>query len=71
MAALVSANCGSCGKRHDFFLQESDFFVDRAVYEYICPETMREARVSPEMWNKVVQSQPARSVVVKRVPWQG
>jgi hypothetical protein len=71
MAALLdNESCPVCGKSHDLYLADDDYFSATGRYEYDCPATGQRAVIRPSAANRIVQSPPGGAVVVQRVDVQ-
>jgi hypothetical protein len=68
MAALLDKECcPTCGKSHDLYLADDDYFSATGRYEYECPATGQRTVIRPSAANHIVQSPPSGALIVKRV----
>ena len=68
MVAITHEKCSECGKRHAFCLPNAHMFLDKAVYEYVCPTTGNTARlIAPDHWTEAPTRCPRGSVEVWQV----
>jgi hypothetical protein len=71
MAAVLDHEaCPTCGRSHDLYLVDDDYFSATGRYEYVCPETQQRTTIRPRAANRIVQSAPAGAVTITRVDLQ-
>ncbi len=66
---LKHTPCAACGHRHNFCLLEGDVTPDQE-YEYLCPETSREASLRPEAPGEAVLHCPQGAIPLTAVQSQ-
>jgi hypothetical protein len=66
-ALLEDTPCPSCGRSHDLFLDQDDYFSGSGRYEYRCPATGQATIVLAAVANRIVDAAPQASVRVWRV----